>query len=204
MPASVSGDDPTMMASAVHACGSLAMQAGPACSVAILRVTKNRHRIDIAGRRWFGQLIAGYRDDAKRMAAQIIEINDPSICTLYIELRHRRRMLPFAGALHRIAGIVCAQIVDQIPTCLARQCGSEAGHRVAPSGASKPCERTRTTHRRYAPRSVRPSDRPAASGSDLAAGRRRVLPRHDRQRSSRRTASRRARSRSPRIRSGEV
>ena len=29
-----------MMASAVHACGSLAMQAGPVCSVAILRVTK--------------------------------------------------------------------------------------------------------------------------------------------------------------------
>ena len=62
---------------------------------------ENRHRIDIVGRRWLDRLIAGYCDDAQRMAAQIIEINDPSVCALCIELRHRRRLRPVSGATHR-------------------------------------------------------------------------------------------------------
>ena len=62
-----------------------------------------------------------------------------SVRTFYIELRHRPRMLPFAGRPHALPGVVRAQIVDQVPTRLARQRAGETGHREA----ARPARRSR-------------------------------------------------------------
>ena len=90
---------------------------------------ENRYRSDIVRQRRFGSLVVGHRDDAQRTTAQIVEIDDLPVGTLRVELRHWQRLRPASGSTQGVAGVVRAQVVDQVPDCLAGQHTGEARHR---------------------------------------------------------------------------
>ena len=78
--------------------------------------------------------------DAQHTAAQIVQIDGSPIWACHIELWHGHWMRPFAGRPHALSGVVRPQIVDQVPSRLARQLPPKPGIAMLPSGASMPCE----------------------------------------------------------------